>query len=109
MTIFTEQFAEDNASAIHQVTKCGNLVPIFLDPDTYYGAKATSWEDSLEVLSSAEFPSAFSQLNAGTVEALIMSIPIYLQLKSDTEVVDGEDAVYDLDEQVTIFNETVGI
>lgn len=118
MTIFTKQYSEDNIDEINRVTKCGNLSPLFLDPNIYFGAKATPWPNTLEVaLTNPEcqtdesieciydYNTAFDELNAGNVDGLVLSIPAFLKLKSDTEVYDNDDIVVDGSDQVTIFEE----
>lgn len=122
MTIFSESFAldDDNQATIIAMTKCGNLVPIYLDPNVYYGAKETPWANSLmvepvnleclidnNVECVYEFSDYFDELDNGNTEALILDIPAFLVLKDQTEIIDDNDLVIDDDEQVTVFEDYV--
>jgi len=110
MTIFLEQVYRDNEALINERTLCGKIGTIFLAPDTYWAAKETAWDDTLIVNDPSEFSNAFTALDNGAIQSLTMDIPVFLQLKRDTTVVDENgNIVTDPDTGVPMdtFNEDV--
>ena len=106
ITIFTDTFATDNADEILRASSVGNLSPIELNGVQsglkYQSAKGTIWnpdktfvadesylENETEVDREKRIVSsiakAFADLQAGTVEAVTMSVPLFLDMQQRPE------------------------
>lgn len=98
ITIFTDDFAQDNMQEIKRISLAGNLAPIELfgiaSGTTYQSAVSTSWNvdktftvnesQSVSIIIAA-LTQAFADLIAGDIEAIAMSIPLFLKLQQRPE------------------------
>jgi len=109
MTIFLEQTYLDNEALISGLTKCGNVNKLCIASNSYWAVKATSWANTLIVDIPDQFTSAFTELNNGNVESLTMRIPLFLQLKQDTDVTKDGHLITSNGVPITIFNQVIGV
>lgn len=106
ITIFTDTFATDNKDEILQNSSVGNLAPIELNGVQsglkYQSAKSTVWNESTTFIVDETYyddeteidrekrivtsvVNAFADLQAGTIEAITMSIPLFLDMQQRPE------------------------
>ncbi|MCP3899101.1 MAG: hypothetical protein GY707_05140 [Desulfobacteraceae bacterium] len=98
MTIFTEQFGADNEDTIRRLSNVGNLVPVQLltadELRTYLSAKNCTWDEDKTFTADetqddasliANIQQAFADLQANTIEAITISISMFLLIQQRPE------------------------
>ena len=96
ITIFTATFADDNMSEINRITQVGSLAPISLQgsENLYISAPATQWNQETtyipdETLSELEIVTgieqAFIDIQTGKIEAITMSVSLFLLMQQRPE------------------------